>query len=105
MSKGINIGKIDDIPRQGSRIIQTEKWGDVAIFRTVSDSVYALVDRCPHKGGPISQGIVHGEKVTCPLHNWTIDLASGEAVAPDEGCVGHFPVEVKEGNLFISLEA
>lgn len=106
MSHPIKIGTLEEIPRQGSRIVRTETWGDLAIFRTLSDSVYALVDRCPHKGGPLSQGIVHGEKVTCPLHNWTIDLVSGVAVAPDKGCVKHFPVaiEVKEGTLFIALE-
>jgi nitrite reductase (NADH) small subunit len=71
----------------------------IAIFRTAVDGVFALDDRCPHKGGPLSQGIVFGESVACPLHNWCIDLNSGAAAAPDEGCVERFPVRVVEGDV------
>ena len=71
----------------------------IAIFRTAGDRVFALNDRCPHKGGPLSQGIVFGESVACPLHNWCIDLESGAAAAPDEGCVERFDVRVVEGDV------
>jgi len=71
----------------------------IAIFRTASDGVFALHDHCPHKGGPLSQGIVFGESVACPLHNWCIDLGSGAAAAPDEGCVERFAVRVVEGDV------
>jgi nitrite reductase (NADH) small subunit len=74
---------------------------DVAVFRTVDDKVFALLDRCPHKGGPLSQGIVHGECVACPLHNWTSACGNGCARAPDEGCTPQFAVQVREGRVFL----
>jgi nitrite reductase (NADH) small subunit len=98
------IGNIEDIPRQGARVIRTAQ-GDIAVFRTAADEVFALRDRCPHKGGPLSQGIVSGKKVTCPLHNWNILLDSGEAVAPDQGCAATFPVKVVDGRVYLSLPA
>lgn len=94
---------VNDIPPLGSRVLERDD-GNVAIFRTAQNAVFALLDRCPHKGGALSQGIVHGESVTCPLHAWNIDLASGEAKAPDEGCARHFPVRVDDdGSVFVSL--
>ena len=76
---------VDDIPRRGARCVATPH-GEIAVFRTADDRVFALEDRCPHKGGPLSQGIVHGAAVTCPLHNWVISLETGEALGADEGC-------------------
>ena len=102
MSDWIEIGRIDDIPRLGSRVVKS-KDGDIAIFRTAQDKIHALLDKCPHKGGPLSQGIVHGDQVTCPLHNWEIQLASGEAIAPDEGCARSYRVRVKEGVIFLMV--
>ncbi len=75
----------------------------VALFRTRDDQVFALRDSCPHRGGPLSQGIVHGTTVTCPLHNWKIDLASGEAQGPDEGCTNSFPVKVEDGVVYLAF--
>ena len=75
----------------------------MALFRNAEDKVFALLDRCPHKGGPLSQGIVHGERVACPLHNWNIELESGAAVAPDQGCAARFPVRVEDGHVWIAL--
>ena len=105
MNDWIEIGCIEDIPPQGARVVRTAQ-GDIAVFRTATDEIFALRDRCPHKGGPLSQGIVSGKTVTCPLHNWNIALDTGEAVAPDEGCAGHFPVKVVEGriSLLVSTE-
>jgi len=102
MSNWIVIGQIDDIPKLGSRVIATAE-GDVAVFRTSDDQVFALRDQCPHKGGPLSQGMVYGHAVACPLHNWSIDLASGEAVAPDEGCTNSYPVKVDNGTISIAI--
>jgi len=79
--------------------------GDVAVFRTGDGRVFALLDRCPHKAGPLSQGIVHGHAVACPLHNWVIELESGNAVAPDAGCAHHYEVRVAHGLLFLEAEA
>lgn len=100
MNDWIEIGRIDDIPVQGSRIVATD-FGDVAVFRTLEDKLFAVRDRCPHKGGPLSQGIVHGNRVTCPLHNWVIELESGEALAPDVGCARTYPVRVDAGRLYL----
>jgi nitrite reductase (NADH) small subunit len=102
-SRWLDIGTLDDIPRQGARTVATRR-GDIAVFRTLADEVFALDDRCPHKGGTLSQGIVHGRSVTCPLHNWVIDLASGEAASPDHGCVRRIPVRLAEGRLLLGLE-
>jgi nitrite reductase (NADH) small subunit len=98
----LTVGRIEDIPRQGARVISAPG-GNIAVFRTVDDEVFALRDQCPHKGGPLSQGIVHGKKVACPLHDWKINLDSGLAVAPDEGCAASFPVRVIDGVVELSL--
>ncbi len=96
------IGSVDDIPRLGARIVQL-RGEDVAIFRTASDGVFALHDRCPHKQGRLSQGIVHGESVTCPLHNWVIGLADGRAKEPDEGCARTIPVRLDGRRVLLGL--
>ncbi|NTV97280.1 MAG: nitrite reductase small subunit NirD [Thiobacillus sp.] len=98
----IEIGTLDDIPRQGARVVKTAD-GDIALFRTVDDQVFALRDRCPHKGGPLSQGIVSGHKVACPLHDWKIALDTGIAQAPDRGCAARFPVRLENGTVSLSL--
>ena len=98
----IDIGGIDEIPQKGSRVVKTVS-GDVAVFRTASDDVFALRDRCPHKGGPLSQGIVHGTSVTCPLHNWVIGLDSGSAQGNDKGCTRRFPVKVEAGRIYLDV--
>ena len=86
MSDWIDIGSIHDVPRQGSRTVKLSS-GEIGVFRTLDDRIFALENRCPHKHGPLSQGIVHGHAVTCPLHNWRISLATGEALGEDQGCV------------------
>lgn len=96
------VGRIEDIPKQGARVVKTAS-GDIAVFRTVDDEVFALRDQCPHKGGHLSQGIVHGKKVACPLHDWKIQLDTGIAVAPDEGCAASFPVRIVDGIVELSL--
>jgi nitrite reductase (NADH) small subunit len=103
MTDWTEIVALEDIPRLGSRVIRTDTM-DVAVFRTADDQVFALRDACPHKGGPLSQGIVHGTSVTCPLHNWKIDLASGEALGPDEGCTNVFAARVEGGMVMVALK-
>jgi nitrite reductase (NADH) small subunit len=83
----IGIGRLSDIPRRGARRVTGPGGAPaIAVIRTADDTVFALVDRCPHRGGPLSEGIVQGHAVACPLHGWVIDLKSGRAKAPDEGC-------------------
>ena len=104
MKNWIDIAAVTDIPKLGSRVVKTDTV-DIAVFRTASDEVFALKDECPHRKGPLSQGIVHDRTVTCPLHNWKIDLASGEAKAPDEGCARNYPVKVENGRVLLGMAA
>jgi nitrite reductase (NADH) small subunit len=99
----IEVGGIEDIPRLGSRVVRREG-GDIAVFRTGTDEIFALLNRCPHKGGPLSEGIVYGRTVACPLHNWCLDLESGQARAPDEGCAARFPVRLEGGRVLVASE-
>lgn len=94
---------LDDIPRQGSRVVKSPA-GLLAVFRTAEDEVFAMHDKCPHRGGPLSQGMVHGKTVTCPLHGWKIDLPTGEAQAPDKGCTKPFEVKVDGGSVMLLLK-
>ncbi len=102
MSEWKVICRVEDIPVLGSRRVTRAKGLDVAVFRNDSNEVFALLDRCPHKGGPLSQGIVFGTSVACPLHNWTIGLCTGQAAAPDEGCTPKFAVKVEDGQVSLN---
>ena len=95
------ICRVEDIPVLGARRVARERGIDVAVFRNDSDQVFALLDRCPHKGGPLSQGIVFGTGVACPLHNWTIAFEDGRARAPDEGCTQRFACRVEGGEVLL----
>lgn len=95
---------VDDIPALGARRVHRPQGAEVAVFRAADDHVFALLDRCPHKGGPLSQGMVFGHSVACPLHNWTIGLDSGCAQAPDEGCTPRFSVKVEDGQVYLDAE-
>jgi len=101
-SEWIEIGHINDIPKLGARVVSAGDF-NIAVFRTDNDEIFALRDECPHKGGPLSQGIVHGKKVACPLHDWKIHLDSGEAVEPDEGCAASYPVRIEGDTVYLSL--
>lgn len=98
----VEIGPLEAIPSRGARVIKNPS-GDIAVFRAGDDHLFALRDRCPHKGGPLSQGIVHGHRVACPLHNWNINLHDGIAVAPDQGCTAAFAVRVENGRVYLNL--
>ena len=95
---------VSDIPLLGARRVNRSEGAAVAIFRNAEDKVFALLDRCPHKGGPLSQGIVFGESVACPLHNWTIGLADGCAKAPDAGCTSRFAVRLDGDQVSLDAE-
>ncbi len=101
MSDWIPVCQVEDIPVLGSRRVARERGMDVALFRNDSGGVFALLDRCPHKGGPLSQGIVFGNHVACPLHHWNIGLDDGCAKAPDEGCTPRFAVQVRDGTVYL----
>jgi len=104
MTAWTKICRVEDIPVLGSRRVARDQGLDVAVFRNDADEIFALLDRCPHKGGPLSQGIVFGTSVACPLHNWTIGLYDGQAQAPDEGCTPRFEVKVEAGVVFLNTD-
>jgi nitrite reductase (NADH) small subunit len=104
MSDWKKICLVSDIPVLGSRCVARPAGMDVAVFRNDKDEVFALLDRCPHKGGPLSQGIVFGTSVACPLHNWTIGLCTGQAAAPDEGCTPKFSVKLEDGAVHLNAQ-
>ena len=104
MNQWKSICRVEDIPVLGARRVNRDNAVAVAVFRTADNTVFALLDRCPHKGGPLSQGIVFGQSVACPLHNWTIGLADGCAKAPDEGCTTRFSVKVEGGVVHLDLD-
>lgn len=99
----VQVGRIEDIPSRGARCVETPL-GRIGVFRTGDDQIYALEDHCPHKQGPLSQGIVHDASVTCPLHNWVISLETGNVVGPDEGQVKTIPVRIDDGIIELGLE-
>ena len=98
----VPIGKLENIPVRGARCVQH---GDktIAIFRTSENEVFALEDKCPHKNGPLSQGIIHDNCVTCPLHNWIISLKTGQAQGADTGQTQIFPVRVEGAEIFLKI--
>ncbi len=100
----IEIGTIDDIPLRGARCVKTPL-GKIGVFRTAQNEVFAIEDHCPHRGGPLTQGIVHGKAVTCPLHNWVISLETGLALGADKGAVKTIPLRNIDGRLSIMLES
>ena len=99
----LRVCAVDEIPLLGARVLDCGDGEAIALFRPAAGRVFALADRCPHKGGPLSQGIVHGDTVTCPLHGWQIDLDSGSACAPDVGCARRYAAEVREGEVWVAL--
>ncbi|MDD5295869.1 MAG: nitrite reductase small subunit NirD [Rhodocyclaceae bacterium] len=102
MTEWKKICSLEEIPLLGSRVVKAQPL-DIALFRDGSGEVFALHDRCPHRGGPLSQGIVAGRHVTCPMHGWKIGLADGEAQAPDKGCAGRPEVKVEDGGVYLRL--
>ena len=98
----VKVCRVEDIPQLGARVVKSAQ-GNIAVFRNVEDEVFALADKCPHKGGPLSQGIVFGRKVACPLHNLNIQLEDGCAAKPDEGCTRSYAVKVEDGAVFLQF--
>ncbi|MCL6263295.1 nitrite reductase small subunit NirD [Craterilacuibacter sp. RT1T] len=103
MTDWVSVCTLADIPPQGSRVIKRAHGEDIAVFRTLNDEVFALFDRCPHKGGPLSQGLVHGKSVTCPLHGWVIALDGGQVQAPDQGCANKVLSRLEAGVVYLAL--
>jgi len=101
----LDIGPVGQVAPGTARTLAVQDGAEIAVFHTLDNSFYALVNACPHKQGPLSQGIVHGNVVTCPLHNWNISLKTGEALGSDEGCVPTIPLRVDAGRLYLLRNA
>ena len=102
----VEIGQLDDIPCRGARrVTRPDGLPPIAVFRTGDDEIFALIDRCPHRGGPLSEGIVQGRTIACPLHGWVIELDSGKAEAPDEGCTQTVAVRLMGKRILLALPA
>lgn len=101
----LDIGSTDQIAPGNARTLPVVDGEEIAVFHTLSGQFYALVNKCPHKSGPLSQGIVHGNVVACPLHNWQISLKTGEALGEDKGCVPTIPLRVDAGRIYLLRSA
>ncbi len=104
VSQWLNVGMVADVPSRGARVVKTPA-GNIAIFKAADGGLFALRDSCPHKGGSLSDGIVHGHAVTCPLHNWVISLVDGRAQGADSGCTPTIPLQVDAGRIFLDAAA
>ena len=100
MTDWIDVAELDAVPQRGARVVKTAH-GCVAVFRTAEDEVFAIDNTCPHKKGPLAEGIVHGKSVTCPLHNWAISLETGDVLGADEGQVATYPARVQDGRILL----
>ena len=97
-----DVGAESEIPLRGARRVYVGET-PIGVFRSGDGAIFALVDRCPHKGGPLTSGIVHGRAVACPLHNLSISLETGRAGAEEEGCTRTLPVEVRAGRVMLDM--
>ena len=104
MTDWIDVGAVNEVPVLGSRLVQAPG-DDIAVFKAADGTLFALRERCPHKGGPLSQGMVHGHSVTCPLHNWVISLETGQAQGADQGCAHKIPLRVERGRILLAASA
>ena len=102
VAEWLDIGPVEQLPALGARTLPVQGGDEIAIFRTANGSVHALINKCPHKQGPLSQGIVHDTSVACPLHNWRISLITGQALGEDKGCVPVIPVKIEGGRIMLA---
>ena len=101
----LDIGEVSQVSPGNARTLPVQGGEEIAVFHTLDNQFYALINKCPHKAGPLSEGIVHGHVVTCPLHNWNISLKTGEALGEDSGCVPTIPLRVDAGRIYLLREA
>ena len=101
----LDIGEVSQVSPGHARTLPVRGGQEIAVFHTLDNGFYALVNACPHKQGPLSQGIVHGNVVTCPLHNWNISLKTGEALGDDKGCVPTIPLRIDAGRIYLLRSA
>jgi nitrite reductase (NADH) small subunit len=96
----VRVAEAADVP-SGSRKLVTTAGREIALFN-VNGVIYAINNRCPHKSGPLIRGYVSGRSITCPMHGWRYDLATGESERPATATV--YPVTVEAGGVFIDMD-
>ena len=113
MSNWVKVAPFDEIPKLGARVVRTKKIDEsgfesdleIGVFRLEDDRIFAINNKCPHKSGPLSQGIVYGDKVACPMHSWKISLVNGKAEEPDVGETACFNAKVEDGFVYLELKS
>jgi len=103
MSTWVKVAPLTDIPKLGARVVRTKDI-EVGVFRLEDDRIFAINNKCPHKGGPLSEGIVYGDKIACPMHSWKISLVDGKAEEPDVGQTACFNTKVEDGFVYLELK-
>ena len=101
----VHITRAENIPLREGRAVKLDG-EEIAIFN-LGGKFLAVANRCPHRDGPLADGIVSGESVVCPLHAWKICLHTGAVQRPQEqdACVRSYPVQVVGGIVCVNLEA
>ena len=103
MKHWVKVAPLDEIPVLGARVVRNNMV-DIGVFRLEDDRIFAINNSCPHKGGPLSEGIVYGDKIACPLHSWKISLVDGKADEPDVGQTACFNTKVEDGFVYLELK-
>ncbi|MEK9198473.1 nitrite reductase small subunit NirD [Ureibacillus sp. 179-F W5.1 NHS] len=98
----IKVLKIDEVAKDFGKTIRVGET-EIALFHLKSGEFYAIENRCPHKGGVLVEGLISGQHVFCPMHDWKIDVTTGKVQEPDHGCVKTYQVEVKGDDVYILL--
>lgn len=101
---GVRVCAEGDIPSRGVRVVAIGGV-KVAVFRAEDGGLFAIEDRCPHRGAPLSSGLVYdNNKVACGDHGWSICLSDGKVDPPECGQVKTFPVNVEDGMVRVWIE-
>jgi nitrite reductase (NADH) small subunit len=101
--RSVLIGEVADLPQKLGKTV-TIGSKEIAVFKLENGDIRAIENRCPHKGGVLAEGILSGEYVFCPMHDWKISVNDGKVQAPDVGCVQSYPVEVKGDQVYILIK-
>jgi len=96
----VKVGSLATLPDGQARPVQASGQS-IAICR-VGDTIYAVDGVCPHSGGPLGQGALHGTTLVCPWHAWEFDCVTGEYDRNPDLCLRRFDVQVREGEIFVN---
>lgn len=98
--RSVFICDVLDLPQKLGKTVTIGR-KEIAVFKMENGKIRAIENRCPHKGGVLAEGILSGEYVFCPMHDWKISVKDGKVQSPDVGCVQTYPVEVKDGQVYV----